>query len=109
MQHERSLDELPDEVFVPLGQRGMEGIRLKECAYACDGKELELVEVRTDPPAISGRSVETVIEDWRVKCVKCAREFVLRCRHRYVDGARIDTMVNIVDDNGHDLGWLGNY
>ena len=109
MKEGRSLDELPDAVFVPLGRRGMEGVTLKECTYACDGKEISLKGVNTDPPEITGKSVEVVIEDWTVECDKCHREFVIRCRIRYIDGARIDTMVSLLDDKGHNLGWLGNY
>ncbi|MHA1217027.1 MAG: hypothetical protein ACTSPX_06895 [Candidatus Thorarchaeota archaeon] len=66
MTSERSLDELPDVVFVPLGRRGMEGIPLKECTYACDGKELTLIDVKTDPPEITGRGLEPVVEEWLV-------------------------------------------
>jgi hypothetical protein len=42
----RSLDELPDQVFVALGRRGMEALVLKECTYDCDGQELNLIQVR---------------------------------------------------------------
>ncbi|MEM2143000.1 MAG: hypothetical protein QXS20_04245 [Candidatus Thorarchaeota archaeon] len=105
----RSLDELPDQVFVPLGQRGMEGIPLKECTYACDGREISLLDVSVEPETISGHGLENVVEDWQVRCTKCHRVFTIRCKIRYVDGERIDTMVNIIDDHGHDLGWLGNY
>ncbi|MHA1653406.1 MAG: hypothetical protein ACTSYX_05060 [Candidatus Thorarchaeota archaeon] len=109
MTSERSLDELPDVVFVPLGRRGMEGIPLKECTYACDGKELTLIDVKTDPPEITGRGLEPVVEEWLVECNKCRRQFTIRCKIRYVDGKRWDTMVSILDDHGNDLGWLGNY
>ena len=61
MTENRSLDELPDRVFVALGRRGMEGILLKECAY-CDGIELSLVDVSTDPSEISGEGTEEVID-----------------------------------------------
>jgi len=108
-EENRSLDELPDEVFVPLGRRGMEAIPLKECTYACDGDELELLDVTKEPEEITGHSVEIVVEDWFVKCKKCDRPFTIRCKNRYVDGERIDTLVNLLDDKGNDLGWLGNY
>jgi len=104
-----SLDDLPDEVFAPLGQRGMEPIPLKECTYACDGKEISLVSMKRNPSSIKGRGLEKVTEDWLVKCEKCGRQFTIRCKIRYVDGERIDTMVNLLDDRGNDLGWLGNY
>ena len=109
MNSEHTLDELPDEVFVPLGIRGMEGIPLKECTYACDGKELSLKTVSKDPEQINGHGVEPVLEDWTVVCDKCTREFTIRCKVRYLNGKRIDTIVSIIDDKGNNLGWLGNY
>ncbi|MDF1537780.1 MAG: hypothetical protein P1Q69_02640 [Candidatus Thorarchaeota archaeon] len=108
MTDDRSLDELPDQVFVALGRRGMEGILLKECAY-CDGIELSLTDVNTDPPEIAGKGVEEVIADWNVKCDKCNRAFTIRCKVRYHDNEKMDTMVNIIEDTGKDLGWLGSY
>ena len=56
LSEEPTLDDLPDQVFVALGRRGMEGIPLKKCTYACDSDELELIEVVKDPPSISGVS-----------------------------------------------------
>lgn len=110
MNGQRSLDELPDKVFVPLGRRGMEPIPLKECTYACDGKELSLLGVtRTPEEELQGHGLEPVVEDWRVRCERCGREFTIRCKTRYVDGERVDTVVSIIDDHGNDLGWLGNY
>jgi len=104
-----SLDDLPDEVFVALGRRGMEGIPLKECTYACDGKELTLIEMKREPEEIAGRGLEPVTEDWLVECDKCKRPFTIRAKIRYVDGERIDTMVSLLDDRGNDLGWLGSF
>jgi hypothetical protein len=109
LSESRTLDELPDAVFVALGRRGMEGIPLKECTYACDGKELSLIEVSTQPSSITGKGLEPVVENWTVKCNSCERPFTIRCKIRYVDGERIDTMVNLFDDKGNDLGWLGSY
>lgn len=109
MTTERSLSELPEKVFIPLGRRGMEGIPLKLCTYACDGDDLRLIRVDTDPPEITGHGLEPVIEDWLVECSKCGRQFTIRCKIRYLDGKRWDTMVNLLDDHGNDLGWLGNY
>jgi hypothetical protein len=82
-----TLDDLPDQVFVALGRRGMEGISLKECTYACDGKELTLIEMNREPEKITGMDIENVVEN----------------------GERMDTMVNLLDDEGNDLGWLGSY
>ncbi len=105
----RTLDELPDRVFVALGRRGMEGIPLKECTYECDSVELTLLSVSTNSPDISKKGKEEITEDWIVQCEKCGRSFTFRCKSRYFDGERMDTMVNILDDEGKDLGWLGSY
>jgi hypothetical protein len=87
----------------------MEPLPLKECTYECDGNELHLLDVRQDKekPAESGRDEITV--DWHVECKKCSRSFTIRCYNRYVDGQRLDTKVEILDDNGENLGWLGSY
>jgi hypothetical protein len=107
---DRSLDELPDEVFVALGRRGMEGIPLKECTYGeCDNSDLQLIDVQANPAQISGSGQETQIEDWEVKCPDCDRSFTIRLKSRFFDGEKMDTMVNIIDDEGKDLGWLGSY
>ncbi len=87
----------------------MEGIPLKVCTYACDGTDLQLLSVDATPVEITGHSVEIVTEDWHLQCKKCGREFTIRCRNRFVDGKRIDTMVSVLDDHGNNLGWLGNY
>ncbi len=104
-----TLDDLPDDVFVALGRRGMEGIPLKECTYDCDGKELILLEMKREPEKITGSGIENALENWVVECNTCKRPFTIRCKIRYVDGKRMDTMVNLLDDEGKDLGWLGSY
>jgi hypothetical protein len=104
-----SLDELPDEVFVALGRRGMEGIPLKECAYECDGKEIRLLSFSKDKNHLAGKGVETAVEDWLVECAKCRRQFTIQCTVRYANGVRMDTKVDILDDSGKNLGWLGSY
>ncbi len=109
LTEERTLDELPDEVFVALGRRGMEGIPLKECTYECASTELTLVSVNTSPSHIEKKGTEEVTEDWKVKCEECGREFTISCRIRYHDGVRMDTMVSLFDDQGKNLGWLGSY
>ena len=106
---DRSLSELPDVVFVALGRRGMEPIKLQECAYSCETSNLELIRVITDPPDLKNKGIEEITEDWVVKCEDCDREFTIRCLIRYADGERMDTKVNIIDDKGTDLGWLGSY
>ncbi len=109
MTDEPSLDELPDKVFVALGRRGMEGIPLKECTYECDGKELRLLKFSKNRESLRREGIEEVVEDWLVECTKCGRPFTIRCYVRYADGERIDTRVDIIDDTGKNLGWLGSY
>jgi len=104
-----TIDDLPDEVFVALGRRGMEGIPLKECTYDCDGKELALLEMKREPEKIAGSGSENVVENWVVECNTCKRPFTIQCKIRYYNGERFDTMVNLLDDEGNDLGWLGSY
>jgi len=106
---ERSLDELPDKVFVALGRRGMEPLALKECTYECDGDELDLLDVKQSKESPSKNGIDEMTEDWLVKCKKCGRKFTIRCYNRYADGQRIDTRVDIIDDSGNNLGWLGSY
>ena len=109
MTESPSLDDLPDVVFVALGRRGMEPVPLKECTYACDSEDISLIQMTREPQEIKGHSLEPVVEDWLVECNKCGRQFTIRCKIRYVDGERIDTMVNIIDEKGNDLGWLGSF
>ena len=106
---ERSLNELPDQVFVALGRRGMEPLPLKECTYECDGAELKLLKVEQDKENPSTSGVDEMTVDWFVECNKCGKPFTIRCINRYADGQRIDTRVDILDDTGKNLGWLGSY
>ena len=73
---ERSLNELPDQVFVALGRRGMEPLPLKECTYDCDGAELILLEVKQSKKAPEQKGVDEITEDWLVKCMMCPQNFV---------------------------------
>ena len=109
LREERSLNELPDQVFVALGRRGMEPLPLKECTYECDGAELQLIEVNQTKNTPSEKGIDEITVDWLVECKKCTRLFTIRCINRYADGQRIDTRVDILDDTGKNLGWLGSY
>ncbi len=106
---EHTLDELPDQVYVALGRRGMEPLPLKECTYNCDGKELKLLSFNQNKDRPVEKGIDEIIEDWNVCCEKCMRKFTIRCYVRYADGERIDTRVDIIDDDGKNLGWLGSY
>ncbi|MGY5873129.1 MAG: hypothetical protein RTV72_12840 [Candidatus Thorarchaeota archaeon] len=109
MTNERSLNELPDQVFVALGRRGMEPLPLKECTYECSGEELQLLGVTQNKKGPANKGIDEITEDWLVECTKCHRQFTIRCIVRYADGERIDTRVDILDDTGKNLGWLGSY
>ena len=109
LSHEHTLDELPDQVYVALGRRGMEPILLKECTYDCDGKDIGLLNFHQDKNGPAKTGIDEIVEDWEVMCKKCSRKFTIRCYVRYADGERIDTRVDILDDNGKNLGWLGSY
>ena len=104
-----TLDELPDQVFVALGRRGMEPIPLKECTYECDGKDIKYIDFSQNKEGPSKKGVDEIVEDWLVECEKCKRKFTIRCFVRYSNGERIDTRVDIIDDKGKNLGWLGSY
>ena len=106
---ERSLNELPDQVFVALGRRGMEPLLLKECTYECDGDEIHLLGVSQSKDSPTVKGIDEITVDWLVECKKCTRPFTIRCINRYADGQRIDTRVDILDDTGKNLGWLGSY
>ncbi|MFW9786956.1 MAG: hypothetical protein ACFFE1_04740 [Candidatus Thorarchaeota archaeon] len=108
MGEERSLDELPDQVYVALGRRGMQPIPLKECTYECEGKEITLIK----PPKnryIPSEGEHEVVEDWLVACTTCNREFTIRLKIHYLNEERLETRVNLIDDNEKDLGWLGSF
>lgn len=87
----------------------MEPVPLKECTYECDGKELQLLEYKSNLKNLRKKGLEELKEDYTVKCAKCGRDFTIRCVSRLVDGERMDTRVNIIDDKGNDLGWLGSF
>ncbi len=105
---DRALNELPDRVYVALGRRGMEPLLLKECAYECDGKELTLIEPPENQKIPNIGDLE-IKEDWLVECAKCHRQFTIQCKIHYFNGERLETRVNLIDDHGKDLGWLGSY
>ncbi|TFG32907.1 hypothetical protein EU527_09245 [Candidatus Thorarchaeota archaeon] len=109
LSDEHTLDELPDHVYVALGRRGMEPLPLKECTYICDGKELLLLKFSQNKAGPIERGLDEITEDWLVECEKCKKQFTIRCIIRYADGERIDTRVDIIDDKGKNLGWLGSY
>ena len=109
LKGERSLNELPDRVFVALGRRGMEPLALKECTYKYDGDELNLLDVKQSKEKPSEKGIDEMTVDWLVECKKCHKQFTIHCINRYADGERIDTRVEIIDDTGNNLGWLGSY
>jgi len=106
-----SIEDLPDNVYAPLGTRGLQPIKLKQC-FRCSNQnieELEVIEKKTE--AVQGRDQE--IADYKIICKKCNSTFTIRLRNLYVvengKKRRSITFVSILDEEGRDEGWLGSF
>jgi len=96
--------------MIPLGTRGVEQVKLKQCQYCLndDPSSLKLLErsVRS-----IGDGEDTV--SYLLLCEKCNRNFTLRCRNIYSAGhevkSRVISFVSVLDEEGRDQGWLGNF
>jgi len=106
-----SIEDLPDNVYAPLGTRGLQPIKLKQC-FRCSNQnieELEVIEKKTE--AVQGRDQE--IADYKIICKKCNSTFTIRLRNLYVvengKKGRSITFVSILDEEGRDEGWLGSF
>jgi len=106
-----SVDDLPDQIYVPLGTRGLQPIKLKQC-FRCSNQnvnELEMIEKKIE--AVQGRDQE--IADYKILCRKCSSTFTIRLRNLYVvekgQKRRSITFVSILDGEGRDEGWLGSF
>jgi len=105
-----SLDELPELVMIPLGTRGVQRIKLKHCQYCSndDPSSLKLLE----------RSVKNLGEgqdaiSYLVLCERCSHRFTFHCRNVYStdrgEKKRVVSFVSVLDEEGKDQGWLGNF
>jgi len=106
-----SIEDLPDQIYAPLGTRGLQPIKLKQC-FRCSNQnieELEVIEKKIE--VVHGRDQE--IADYKIICKKCSSTFSIRLRNLYVvekgQKSRSITFVSILDEKGRDEGWLGSF
>lgn len=107
-----SLKEIPDRIFVSLGRRGFDPVNPKECSKCGNPTNLELLDKfeHADVTHEEGRK-QTI--DYKIQCLHCGNIFFVRLQHIFqkIENTekRVTTVVNILDENKNDLGWLGNY
>jgi len=106
-----SIEDLPDQIYAPLGTRGLQPIKLKQC-FRCsnqDVEELQVVEKKIE--AVQAKDQE--IADYKITCKKCGSTFTIRLRNLYMvengKKRRSITFVSILDREGRDEGWLGSF
>ena len=106
-----SVEDLPDQIYAPLGTRGFQPIKLKQC-FRCSNQnveELEVIEKKIE--AVRGRDQE--IGEYKIICKKCNLTFSIRLRNLYVvdkgQRRRSITFVSILDEESRDEGWLGSF
>ncbi|MHA1378204.1 MAG: hypothetical protein ACTSRG_07465 [Candidatus Helarchaeota archaeon] len=109
-----SLDEIPSRVNVSLGRRGFDPVNPKQCSKCGNSipTTLKLLE-RTEEPEVFHEEGRKQTVDYKIQCLKCDNVFFIRLQHVFQklnDGEkRVTTLVNILDAEKKDLGWLGNY
>jgi len=106
-----SIEELPDQIYAPLGTRGLQPIKLKQCFHCSNQnvEEMQIMEKRIE--AVQGKDQE--IADYKIICKKCNSSFTIRLRNLYAvkkgQKKRSITFVSILDEAGRDEGWLGSF
>ena len=109
-----SLDEIPNQITVPLGRRGFDPINPKICAKCGNSNPnaLKLLEKIPREKITHEEGFKEII-DYKIQCLQCKQIFFIRLQHIIHKTAekekRVTTMVNILDEKLNDLGWLGNY
>jgi hypothetical protein len=109
-----SLEEIPDKIFVSLGRRGFDPVNPKQCSRCGNNAPtgLKLLEKITHPRVNHEEGFKETL-DYKIQCLQCGNIFYIRLQHviQLVSGTekRVTTVVNILDENQDDLGWLGNY
>jgi len=106
-----SIEDLPDQIYAPLGTRGLQPIKLKQC-FRCSNQNIEELQVIGKKiEAVQGKDQE--IADYKITCKKCNSTFTIRLRNLYVvekgQKRRSITFVSILDEEGRDEGWLGSF
>lgn len=106
-----SLKEIPDRIVVSLGRRGFDPVNPKQCSK-CGSPGLRLLEKIDHEEVKHEEGVKRTV-DYKVQCGACDNIFFIRLQHVFHrDGdeeKRVTTLVNILDEQKNDLGWLGNY
>jgi len=96
--------------MIPLGTRGVEQIKLKQCQY-CLNDDLSSLKLLERSVRNLGRGGDAV--SYLVLCERCNRKFTLRCRNIYSAGQeeknRVISFVSVLNEEGKDQGWLGNF
>ena len=106
-----SLDEIPNQITVSLGRRGFDPVNPKKCPK-CGNPNLKLLN-KEELDTIKHKEGEKRTIDYKIQCLNCNNIFYIKLQHviQFIDGRekRVTTLVNVLDENKNDLGWLGNY
>lgn len=109
-----SLDEIPDKVMVSLGKRGFDPVNPKVCPKCGneDKRGLKLLEKIERETIIHEEGFKQTV-DYKIQCLQCDNTFFLRLQHVIQKignrEKRVTTLVNVLDENLNDLGWLGHF
>ena len=108
------MNEIPNQIYVSLGRRGFDPIKLKYC-HVCNNPtitDLELLEKKVEEERVEGKNSVLII-NYKIKDKKCGGIFYIQLNHVYTEEEgekkRITTKVHILNDKKEDMGWLGNY
>ena len=107
-----SLNEIPNQISVSLGRRGFDPINPKKCSKCGNPTRLKLLE-KKELDTIKHKEGEKRTLDYKIQCLNCNNIFFIRLQHviQFTEQGekRVTTMVNILNENKDDLGWIGNY
>ncbi|MHA1300769.1 MAG: hypothetical protein ACTSO9_15235 [Candidatus Helarchaeota archaeon] len=109
-----SLDEIPNQIKVSLGRRGFDPVNPKQCSKCGNAipSGFKLLEKQEEPEVTHEEGRKQTL-DYKIQCMKCNNIFYIRLQHVFQkkEGGekRVTTLVNILDEEKNDLGWLGNY
>nr|MDO8080481.1 hypothetical protein [Candidatus Freyarchaeota archaeon] len=101
--------DLPDKAYIPVGNRGMEAFKLREC-MKCGNEnedELELLD-KQDVTEKEGKNILN-IKTYKIKCTKCGTTYRIIVKSIYVDEQTEENrLVSAVHyaENGEEQ-WLG--
>jgi DNA-directed RNA polymerase subunit RPC12/RpoP len=103
------LKDLPEKAYIPLGRRGMEAFRLRECMKCGNENEddLQLLD-RQDVTEKEGKNLLN-IKTYKIKCNKCGTTYKIIIKSLYVEEQTEENrLVSAVHywENGEEQ-WLG--